>query len=238
MLHYKGHLYQKLKKPNKDGTQSWRCQRNRDKSLRCSALCYSKNDEVSELDNVFLQIKSIKPSESVSKLDEFISYFTRTRILHKIFTPFTWNHFNIEGPSTNNHVEGFNLKINNYIDKNHPHVYSAINTLKGLETTLSFNYFKEKMEVFVKCREDQGTFKETYIKRASELFRYDKSLSQSKFQLPSQLKENVSNVKIFKFSNQSFAFIKTYMHENRDALIEITKNLRKYAQVIYPVIYK
>ncbi|CAF1045622.1 unnamed protein product, partial [Brachionus calyciflorus] len=88
-----------------------------------------------ELDNVFLQIKSIKPSESVSKLDEFISYFTRTWILHKIFTPFTWNHFNTEGPRTYNHVEGFNHKINNYIDNNHLHVYSAINTLKGLVTT-------------------------------------------------------------------------------------------------------
>lgn len=49
MLYHNEHLYQKLKKPNKDGTQAWRCRNYRIKnenSEKCKALCYTKDNKI------------------------------------------------------------------------------------------------------------------------------------------------------------------------------------------------
>jgi hypothetical protein len=45
-----------------------------------------------------------------------------------------WNHFDVIGPRTNNHLEGFNAKLNKYFDYNKPHIYNFILALKDIET--------------------------------------------------------------------------------------------------------
>ncbi|CAF0937663.1 unnamed protein product [Brachionus calyciflorus] len=46
MLFYQDHLYQKLKRPNQDGTQSWRCRDYRLKNKHCKALFYTKDNKI------------------------------------------------------------------------------------------------------------------------------------------------------------------------------------------------
>ncbi|RMZ94544.1 hypothetical protein BpHYR1_011624, partial [Brachionus plicatilis] len=46
MLYYNGHLYQKLKKSNKDGTQPWRCRDYRLKGKNCKVLCYTREEKI------------------------------------------------------------------------------------------------------------------------------------------------------------------------------------------------
>ena len=43
-----------------------------------------------------------------------------------------------------NYVEGYNHKINDYIAFTHPHIYSAINNLKVLETSTGLNYYQHE----------------------------------------------------------------------------------------------
>ncbi|CAF0916621.1 unnamed protein product [Brachionus calyciflorus] len=225
---------------------------------------------IDQIQKVLKEIMNVIPNKSQDKLLEFLNYFERTWINHFVFTPLLWNHFETKGPRTNNHVEGFNHKINNYIDNNHPHVYSAINTLKCLETTVSLNFFKRKngeitqvprrpkdiqrdemLEYLKNKMLQQNLSFISYMKRISDLFSFDKDHTKIKIRAPvtKERDETLPSLSIFKISKQSFNFIKSYVIENRERLIELTKNLRKFNAIVYyngqayetdhyPVLYK
>ncbi|CAF0824223.1 unnamed protein product [Brachionus calyciflorus] len=78
------------------------------------------------------------------KVLEFKEYFIKTWIEDVNFPTEMWNHYYNDGPRINNHVEGYNSKLNKYIDRNHPHIYSAIKTLKDLETTTGLNFYQRE----------------------------------------------------------------------------------------------
>ncbi len=78
------------------------------------------------------------------KIDEFLVYFSRQWLKNGSLSLEDWNHFDNIGPRTNNHVEGFNYKLGEYIDYDHPNVYSLIETFKSLEMTCIINYLQRK----------------------------------------------------------------------------------------------
>ncbi|RMZ93222.1 hypothetical protein BpHYR1_042053 [Brachionus plicatilis] len=123
----------------------------------------------------------------------------------------------------------FNLKINRYIDYNHPHnggISQCPKRLKDIQRDEMLSYLKTKLN-------DQKISSLANLKRVIALFRYVKSLFQVRLQtqssLPEQVKTQVQALSIFKISNQSFSFIKAYINEHRFGLILLTKNLRKFS---------
>ncbi|CAF0717108.1 unnamed protein product [Brachionus calyciflorus] len=160
-----------------------------------------------------------------------------------------WNHFNTIGPRINNHVEGYNNKINSYIDYSHPHLYSAIKTLKDLETSTVLNYIQRKnggLTQFPRRPQDK------YIERITDLFRYDKSVKKRRLYVPKHIdldtgktliqndlnKKDIqsvstSTVSIHKIDGQKFTFLNKYISENQKYLIDLVKELRQYNQITY-----
>ena len=59
-----------------------------------------------------------------------------------LFPKEIWNHYNDDnGPRTNNHIEGYNLKLNNYV-KTHPNIWKFITKIQSEETTASLKYIR------------------------------------------------------------------------------------------------
>ena len=79
------------------------------------------------LDTSFQYLILSKPQfDQPDKLDSFIDYFRSTWFDR--FKPILWNHYETIGPRSNNHLEGYNFKINKYIDFIHPKIYNFANT--------------------------------------------------------------------------------------------------------------
>ncbi len=54
-----------------------------------------------------------------------------------------WNHYNtIDDPRSNNHIEGFHLKLDSLIVQKKPHIWIFIEHTQYLETTYSTNYIR------------------------------------------------------------------------------------------------
>jgi hypothetical protein len=75
------------------------------------------------------------------KIEEWFDYFVNTWFEGE-FPPSMWNHSNTVGPRTNNHVEGYHHKINNWINKQHPDIYSLINVNKKMDSLMVVDYNK------------------------------------------------------------------------------------------------
>ncbi len=90
------------------------------------------------------QVRS-KPSISEQhKITTFLNYFYNQWLNNNSLPLSDWNHFENTGPRTNNHVEGFNYKLGEYIDCDHPNIYSLVETFKGLEMSCVLNYLQRK----------------------------------------------------------------------------------------------
>ena len=89
-------------------------------------------------------ILSLKPQSYLDvKKDLFINYFTSTWLSNSaMFPPNVWNHYDTIGPRTNNHVEGFNFKYNQYSFCNHLNICQLIELFRQLETIISKKYIK------------------------------------------------------------------------------------------------
>ena len=87
----------------------------------------------------FNQIKLDKPIDI--RMDEFILYFERTW-LSRIYPIELWNHYDTEGPRTNNHVEGDNAALNRFVNVDSPNIYDLILAMKDFETSVAVKYFK------------------------------------------------------------------------------------------------
>ena len=57
----------------------------------------------------------------------------------------SWNHYNIRGPRTNNHIEGYNLKLKLFL-KSHPNIWKFILKIRFsifVLTNFCINSFKK-----------------------------------------------------------------------------------------------
>ena len=72
----------------------------------------------------------------------FLDYFVSTYFEGK-FPLQLWNHFDTIGePRTNNHLEGFNLKLKKAVIVAHPDIFKAISSLQDQECEACLNYYK------------------------------------------------------------------------------------------------
>ncbi|CAF0823071.1 unnamed protein product [Brachionus calyciflorus] len=74
-----------------------------------------------------------------AKLDRFFDYFVNQWFEGTIEYE-KWNHSTTIGPRTNNHLEGFHAKVNRWLDKNHPKVYTLIKLFKKLDANTVIDY--------------------------------------------------------------------------------------------------
>ncbi|CAF1130826.1 unnamed protein product [Brachionus calyciflorus] len=74
-----------------------------------------------------------------SKLESFFDFFINFLFVGSISYD-TWNHSTTNGPRTNNHLEGFHAKVNRWLSKNHPSVYTLIKFLKELDSNVTIEY--------------------------------------------------------------------------------------------------
>ncbi|CAF0829701.1 unnamed protein product [Brachionus calyciflorus] len=79
-----------------------------------------------------------------NKLDEFLEYFVNTYFEGQLEMDL-WNHFDTEGPRTNNDIEGYNLKLKNHVSRAHPDIYKSIEVFQVQETT-SFVKYKHALD--------------------------------------------------------------------------------------------
>ena len=71
---------------------------------------------------------------NIARVGEFLDYFNNTYFEGKFPTQF-WNHYDTIGPRTNNHLEGYNLKIKKTVSVSHPDIFKAITILQNEEVT-------------------------------------------------------------------------------------------------------
>ena len=64
--------------------------------------------------------------------------------MSRIFPIELWNHFNTEGPITNNLVEGDNTALNRFVNVDSPNIYDLVLCMKDIESTVAVKYFKNK----------------------------------------------------------------------------------------------
>ena len=102
--------------------------------------------------NIILDSKPLKNE----KIDLFIKYFTSTWFSTScMFPPHIWNHYETVGPKTNNHVEGFNFKLNQYSFSSHPNIYQLVQLFKQMETVISQKYIKRMKGLRLRHTEGQ-----------------------------------------------------------------------------------
>ena len=68
----------------------------------------------------------------VGRIDELVSYFEE-RWLNGHYPLKTWNYYQMEGPKTNNHVEGWHNKINRAAGKAHPNIFELVELFMGVD---------------------------------------------------------------------------------------------------------
>ena len=99
---------------------------------------------IQRVDELYLYL--IDNSEDL--LDEFpqlqlyLDYLTTIYVDDDaLFSVHVWNQYRPEGPRTNNHVEGYNSKLNKFIAK-HPNIWEFIEKIQSEETNTRCNYTK------------------------------------------------------------------------------------------------
>ena len=97
---------------------------------------------INTIDGIWQSILSDKPN--IARVDEFLDFFNNTYFEGK-FPIQLWNHYDTIRPRTNNHLEGYNLKIKKTVAVAHPDIFKAITILQNEEVIASINYHKEKL---------------------------------------------------------------------------------------------
>ena len=90
--------------------------------------------------DAFVHLKDNSPDYD---LENFLDNVLETWIENPNFPINMWNHYNnLENTRTNNHVEGFHLKLDTIIQKKKPHIWRFIEEVQKLDTTYSLNYIR------------------------------------------------------------------------------------------------
>ena len=74
----------------------------------------------------------------VHRIEELESYFENTW-LNGSYPINIWNYYKVDGPCTNNHVEGWHIKINHVAGKPHPNIFEVVELFKGEQATTEIN---------------------------------------------------------------------------------------------------
>ena len=75
------------------------------------------------------------------EIQKLCDYVTETWIEGK-FPIELWNHYDNDGPRTNNHIEGYNLKLQKFATCAHPNIWLFIGTIKQEEATYGCNFYR------------------------------------------------------------------------------------------------
>ena len=86
-------------------------------------------------------MKSERPSSS--KVEDFIKYFEKTWV-NGDYPISLWNHWNNDGPRTNNHLEGDNRKTNAEMPSVNLNIYQYIDFNKILEAEVFINFHRRE----------------------------------------------------------------------------------------------
>jgi len=121
---------------------------------------YQKNEVLQDWLKIFMIFAMVPPSNinyvwqyqintkptinEQQKIDEFLNYFYNQWLNNRTLAISDWNHFDNSVPRTNNHVEGFNRKLGEYVVCDHPHIYSLTETFKELEMSCIINFLQRK----------------------------------------------------------------------------------------------
>ena len=69
-----------------------------------------------------------------------MNYFT-IHYIEGSYTPVLWNHYDTKDfPRTNNHVEGFNLKLKKFYGCSHPNIFKAVEEFQKQELSAFLRY--------------------------------------------------------------------------------------------------
>ncbi len=69
----------------------------------------------------------------IPQVDRLVDYFDRTWVNGQ-FHFHQWNYFDIAGPHTSNHVEGWHSRLKKVVGKPHPNIYESIDVIKKRKT--------------------------------------------------------------------------------------------------------
>ena len=116
-----------------EGPNTWAAARVSDKSKFVSkilafALCPSRFVHI-----VWTSIKAAAPSQ-VANIDDLCTYF-QDSWLNGSFPIQSWIHCGNERPRTNNHVQGWDSKINAVAGKTHPNVFELVELFQSEQGT-------------------------------------------------------------------------------------------------------
>jgi len=102
---------------------------NGDKVIRLTRFNKESNvrDSLNKVEDFWLQtLENIPPRDDYTKLTDYV---TETWIEEQFSQP-AWNHYQTEGPRTNNHLEGWYNKLKKRVGVTHPTIYKIIEEFK------------------------------------------------------------------------------------------------------------
>jgi len=74
-------------------------------------------------------------------LEKFLDYVVETWIENNNHPISMWNHYNnLDDPRTNNHIEGYHLRLDKFIVNKKPNIWYFIEQIKKEESTYSLNF--------------------------------------------------------------------------------------------------
>ena len=69
----------------------------------------------------------------VPDIENFMDYFDQQWMA--TWPPSIWNHYNKNGPRTNNHLEGFHSKLNKHFTSAHPNIFLFLDTIVSFQSS-------------------------------------------------------------------------------------------------------
>ena len=69
----------------------------------------------------------------IARVDELVTYFSNTWVSGS-YQVRQWNYYKVDGPRTNNHVEGWHFRLKRVIGKAHPNIYELVEVFKKEES--------------------------------------------------------------------------------------------------------
>ena len=145
--------------------------------------------------------------EKYPTLDKFNNYFTSNWIESSTWTIGMWNQYD-NTLRTNNHVEGYNLRINKILVTPHPNIWKLIEFLQRENTTMTMTFerleknllrtsSRNKMDIQFDL--DIERLKNKYIVKSITLEEYVASLSSKMTEYSAELmkKKNLNNLCFF-----------------------------------------
>ncbi len=122
---------------------------------------------IETIDSLWGDILIDKPE--LPMVDEFLDYFTNTYFEGQFPVEF-WNNFKTVGPRTNNHLEGYNLKLKKSVSVAHPNIYTAIHLFLSQEVSASLNYYRAANGEWISPRKKKEIEKDGKISNLKKIF--------------------------------------------------------------------